>query len=583
MKFKSKPEAYLYTIYILEKLLPRYKAQAEQIKAAIESIRVHIENHQQDPKVVAVVVEELCTTLSDQIEGKDELELASLASAIRESNYVQTDEKKWENPLGRRFESQLQIALLQNPTKAMMSAVAKVSEKIVEILEKNTFLQLEKNTSCRDIFARILREDDHVIAFGGFKETPDYSTIKKILTQNEASVLAIIMHMHFKFVRVVRELGGEYSDLAGKINRISDDRMYESEYYKERGRSGQFKSKYTSKMGIMTTDTGWHNKTLPNHASRWVADSKAQPSNLASPYTKDLIDNDTPYVAGPSGMASMFVAQMLAFDVHQFKTEKQQYIAAITAYMVAGEFHSLHEVLGPIQFCLAEYDLIPGYKVDLPSKEKRADPPNYHVFYELMSKIDPDFTEVRKMGWRELITFMHKEYIPLQTTKQRVIEGIAKYKSRKSNFFTSLNSDEQKGSIRARNYNKMLSDATTLFQQLAITYALLASEDDPTLKTLVAVSLGCANPNEAKNYIKEILLDELKTMIVKKHGKSDNEERTKILNKTLTPEVVKEVVGEIAKYAESNKHDEFEQPLKKVKAIESQFQENLIAPSQHTL
>ena len=62
--------------------------------------------------------------------------LHKIQQALKECSYQQIDEDRWENIVSRRVESQIQIELLQHPTAAMMKAVAQVSNKILDLLQK---------------------------------------------------------------------------------------------------------------------------------------------------------------------------------------------------------------------------------------------------------------------------------------------------------------------------------------------------------------------------------------------------------------------------------------------------------------
>lgn len=475
---------------------------ADRINEAIQAIRICIENHEQSPDVVARVL----SGLSRVVNAEDQFVLDKVSRVIKDSNYRQSSHDRWKNPLGRRFESQLQIELLTHPTNAMMQSVYKISSKIVEILDKNPDLQLR--------LMHGLTEKAHIISFGSFKACPQYGEIRDVLISNDPKKLAEIMHVHFKFSQgFARALKGEYESIAHEIKQVADIKMYQSEYYHERGRGEAIKYHFTNRMGLLTADDGIYNQSLPKHSSRWVADAKAQPPNLSSPFTQDLIENDTPYVAGPSGMTSMFVGQMLGFDVHESKGEQQCYIAAVTAYMVSGGFHSLHEVLGPIAMCLSEERLIPGYQVSMPQKDVLSAPSNYHVFYRMMEGIDPQFSLVRQAGWRHLEAFFRNEYLKQakhlrscdtigQSIKDAVILGVTSYEGRSKGFFSyTLNPDKRRGQIRSQSYKRMLVDAKSPLQQLVITFALFVSRDGSTLQSHVAKELGFNKVGTAKNFI----------------------------------------------------------------------------------
>ena len=78
--------------------------------------------------------------------------------------------------------------------------------------------------------------------------------------------------------------------------------------------------------------------------------------------------------------------------------KKQSYLAAIAAYIVAGGFHSLHEIVAPAEYALG---LVPGYNVSVPTQAQQALPPNFHQFYSQLMEHDPDFKLVYEEGWRK--------------------------------------------------------------------------------------------------------------------------------------------------------------------------------------
>jgi hypothetical protein len=404
MKFKSKPEAYLYILHILCEI--RGKVESTNVKAildeAIGKIQIEVENHQQDIEIISNILLSVSSNLSNDNHKQN---LSELICAVQQSNFEQT----LQNELGRRLESQIQIELLLNPTDLMMASVLKMSKKIVEIIDEDEFLQ-------EDFLDKLIEKGN--ITFGSYQKLPSYQDpkaeirVKDVLQKNRKQDLIKIMHMHYKFSEFfARSLVGKYEEFSKKMFEISDEKFYHSKYFEDRGRNGNIKYIKTQKMGISISDKDLYSASLPKDPSKWVADAKAQAAKPKdeSFFVEKLVNSDTPYVSGPSGMTSLLIGQIIAFEVHASKTEQQCYLAAVTAYIVSGGFHSLHEVLGPVALCLPEPKLVPGYQVSLPGSSEL---PNYHVFYSEMERIDPQFIEVRKEAWRKLLAFFKDEYLP---------------------------------------------------------------------------------------------------------------------------------------------------------------------------
>ena len=126
-------------------------------------------------------------------------------------------------------------------------------------------------------------------------------------------------------------------------------------------------------------------------------------------------------------MTSLFMGLMENYGNFSTVEEKQNYFAAVSAYMVSGGLHSLHEVIGPAQFSL---DLIPGYRVSAPMEHLRAAPPNFHQFYQQQMDVDPEFRERYEQGWQHVMTayatqaaaFVHAPISDVSIVQQRVAD-----------------------------------------------------------------------------------------------------------------------------------------------------------------
>ena len=573
MMFRSRSEGYMYTLCLLDIIYKKFENNSEEsiaIKKAISGIRVLLENHEKDTSIAS----DFLLNIPINIVNKLNLDLNKLlkdtANNLAISNYTQTKQEKWDNPFGRRFESQLQIELLLNPTVLMMDSVRKISFVIIEIIEFDP--------SIGERFVKTLSDMSHVISFGAFKGEPLIIDVINILFENSPQNLTQIMFMHFKFALECSRLlpFDQFGYLSEKIYNICDLGMYRSKYYKDRGRSKEFlMNNQTMQMGIIVEESSHFNKGLPKTKTNnisWVADCKSQAPDLESAYTISLLENDTPYVAGPSGMTSLLMAQMLGYNVLNDK-ERKGYFASVAGYIVAGGFHSLHEVLGPIRHCLAEEQILPEtYPNNIPRKKNLSSPPRFNDFYNQMSKIDVQFQERIDTGYSKLNEFILSMYEELkdQNLNRLALEGISYYNNRQYGFIEGLSHGE-KGKVRARNFQKILENVKTDFQSAVIVYALITNDDGLRLKQDVVLSLGYDDINVAIGILGSLIFNNDDTDI----KSSFNEIRTQLID-----DVIKKIQEQVNKkltqdqcYQSSEKPGVFKLPLDMLKDIEQKLQE----------
>lgn len=451
--FKSKTEAYFFALHNLMELAKT--TDNEHVQKTIKEMQILIENHEQNPKNAATIL----TTLASKLENEEQQTLLhDITAAIQNSAYQQTLQEKYENPLARRFESEMQIALLKNPTDKMMKSVGHVSKALLNVIQ-----QMEEQ-SFGDMladFAANLTSRKEQTGFGSQPEPITIGRVKEILQKNDPNDLNQIMFIQFlfaqkqmrnlpesvlppnrneptgKMLELVKEYNdGEYRDNPKaffenldsiKLRFISDIKIYGSELFMAdptRGRQGSLPQTFTSQMGVMLE--GQNQEGLDVDRSSWTPDAKYQCANLDSPFTRDLIQNDAVYAAGPSGMTSLFMGIMENYGNFGSVEEKKNYLAAVSAYMVSGGLHSMHEVLGPAQYAL---DLIPGYQVSPPNSDLVANPPNFHQFYEQQMKLDPQFGERYQKGWENVMSayarqkeqFVHAPISSISLAQQRVV------------------------------------------------------------------------------------------------------------------------------------------------------------------
>lgn len=462
--FHSKIEAYFYAIHHVMELQKIHDNPV--LTAAIRELKILTENHEQDPAVAAHILESISTELEGILSPDEKVALSTISHAMTTSAYQQSLQEKYDNPLGRRLESRMQIELLQHPTPAMMNPVAEVSRALL-----NVFAQIEAQEDMPELlaeFAKSLTSGKNPMGFGSQPQEITLDRVKEILTQNRPEELNQILFIQFLFaMNVMRRLGdtvtaphqrvptgklleiiqeyndGEYRDNPeaffdtmdyDKLVLISNTKIYNSDLFTAesgRGRKGELIKESTSQMGIMLRDQS--EAHLPTDPSSWTPDAKYQAANLDSIYVRDLIENDAVYVAGPSGMTSLFLNIMEMYGNLPSIEDKQNYFAAVSAYMVSGGLHSLHEVLGPAQYAL---DLIPGYNVTPPEQDAVAKPPNFHQFYQQQMERDPQFTAVYESGWDKLMAdyaheqhmYVHRPLTPFkpESTVQKAVAHAAK-------------------------------------------------------------------------------------------------------------------------------------------------------------
>lgn len=492
MTFKSKTEAYTYAISLMYHLADSHSeslGEKEIIHGCINKIKISMENHEQDPGIVMGYLKKVAAQLSET----DQQKIDELLKSMETSDYQQTAEEKFENPLARRSESELAIALLQKPTKAMMQSVQRVSDEILKLID-------DLGDSFDNPYAlNVFTENSHVIALGAFKNKPTASQIKALLKKNDPDQLAEIMFIHFKFAQAItreypikrapeREPVGQLKEIVKQIwdgdpkeffskgiassewegrklrSHISDVAMYESRLYtaiRGRGRTGVFDTTRTQQMGLMLRQQASYAKGLPQHSSSWVADCKSQPADLNSQYVIDLIDNDAVYIAGPSGMTSMFLGQMEILANFENENLKKNYLTAVASYIVGGGFHSLHEVIGPAQYAL---NLVPGYHVQVPQQSKLAPPPNYYQFFRQQEDIDPEFASRREAAWHNYLDFFDHQYVP-NHFKQSELEQLNSLKKEMPEKIQEDNTDIEPLLI-SEQYNKIEQLRTQIIDEI---------------------------------------------------------------------------------------------------------------------
>lgn len=442
MKFISKTEAYTYCIYVLTQLeqslikKSEMKRRIEFVSLAIEDIKVAMENHEQNPRVVIKHLERLMPFLNADMQSL----LTELQADLAHNDFKQTSQEKFENILGRRVESELAISLLLNPTQAMMYAVGRVSKEIVKSIQDNRIFINEKN------FCNVFTESFCILSFGALKSAPSIDDMIHLLESNDPSKLIEIMYIHHAYGRyllhsliiclppvrkpvgklnhLIKEIfDGNSEDFFKTIAESKSSKDLRTRFIKEltykksplfeqptnRGRKNRIQKVETHQLGLMLLTQQDDEIDFPTHDSSWVADCKVQQPNFESQYVIDLIENDTVYVAGPSGMTTTCLGQMELLGNFESEDLKKNYLTAVLSYIAGGGYHSLHEILAPAQY---SYDLVPDYHVQVPMKGVLAPPPNYHQFFTQQAFLDQEFETRRQLAWDKYLTYFKTIYGP---------------------------------------------------------------------------------------------------------------------------------------------------------------------------
>jgi hypothetical protein len=444
MQFRSKPEAMSYALMKLS-LMQKKDKENKAILTCSERIKIAFEKHEQNTNVLCLYLTELLPFISNE----DIKQVKSLIKRIQSSDFRQSLQEKFENPLGRRFESELFSGLFLNPTEAMMHAVNRISIEILKTINK------ENNIVKKFLDAFTLTESRTILSCGAFKEAPTIEHIEDILKTNSPKQFAEILYIHLIFVQHIsrgipieapsREPVGKLAhilknlpaDLKAKDHKeffegikekdqraqslrcyISDVLFYQSPlftYLPGKGRQGSLQlEESTQCLSLMRRSQAEYNVGLPiRKDNHWIPDCIGHSPDFLSPYVLDAINNNAIYISGPSGMTSMLLGQMEFIANLEDVRLKQCYLSAAVAYIVGPGFHSLHEVIGPAQYCLG---LVPGYPVHVPEKDKPI-APRYDIYFQQQMALDPEFSKRRDIAWERYLHFFENDYLPIQASK----------------------------------------------------------------------------------------------------------------------------------------------------------------------
>jgi hypothetical protein len=492
----TKPAAYACIIVQLSLLTQEVpEAVAVEINTLIEKLKIAFENHEQDIQFLVAELKEITNKHADVLSDSQKNALKNFSYVMHESVFLQpTLNERFSNPFQRRFESEFTINLLFNPTNAMMDSVGHISRRILACMAING--QNFQDVIWQSALGSIVPE-----RLGCYPENLTEAIFQKILKENKKENLATIMLIHYNFAFYAKNLVSRaarhihflpwvnpptgyfatfvkeklikhgVSDMAGymdllnnpkyqaqEVPALSDEHFSGSLLYRDRGRKGERDfNVIDNRLGLMlmNQDAGDFIKlAVEKKLIAWIPDLLAQKIDFESPYVKNILDNDCVYVSGPSGLTSLLMSNMEITGNLPDILAKQHYLSAVLGFIVAGGFHSMHEVLGPAQYGL---QLIPGYHADpaVIKNNYRIKAPNYNAFFSLFRN-DNEFQQIRKKVWDNFIYGFVAKSFELNVEKQSSVKTVTTtvVKENRSQGKKVSYSEEQEGSL-VRQFNKL--------------------------------------------------------------------------------------------------------------------------------
>lgn len=191
---------------------------------------------------------------------------------------------------------------------------------------------------------------------------------------------------------------------------ISDNMMYESDLYrfeKNKGR-GQPQVVLTNTLGIVRGDNPALRQGLPTASEYEWIDWTTCEFFTNSKIVESMVTNEVPFISSYSGSASLMMNLMLSTFALPELSDRQAYLESVMAYIVGVGFHSQHEIMAPIAYCL---NLIPQseYPVELPIAG-RTHAPQYNNVYQMLAGSDPQFAAKREIGWSKMMDWFKDVY-----------------------------------------------------------------------------------------------------------------------------------------------------------------------------
>lgn len=446
-KFSSKPEAYTYIIHQLGLWCFEYSCEEQSvIKDTIEAFIIAFENHEQKTEQLS---EKLNLLLKEPFLSQKHKQLLERILSI--FKHIIPQLKQEDNILARRFESELASQLISQPTKKMMEALFEVSEAIIKTIQQSR----TDKTKCitLELFLSDLESTD--ILFGFLKEKPTLDLVISILKKNDSNDFITIQYIAFIFSRIaipflplidlpahppediflailqeykkyqdprVEYEPANYQRMAARADEqgfqfrsfIVDKLFHKDELYTQgfnRGRKGDRKTCLkTNQLGLMKLEHSSHALGLPTITEQtWCSDAQSQDADITSIYYRSAIENDCPYITGPSGMTAYFTNMMFLLLNPKDISLVQAYSLAILGYIVGAGFHSMNEILIPLIKCIKLLPNYPSYQ----GLEYLTSPPLYHLYFKTIEGFDPEFSKLRHNAWNHYLDYFSSYYMPL--------------------------------------------------------------------------------------------------------------------------------------------------------------------------
>lgn len=208
------------------------------------------------------------------------------------------------------------------------------------------------------------------------------------------------------------------SDEAGNTFRrfVSDAMMYKKPFYwfePDRGRGKPEFSRTTSTLGVMRCKLPSMQEKLPRITppgplrTDWTTCHVSCSSKMVAAFMR----HETPFISSYSGTASLGANLMIATNALKTLEEQQIYFSNFVGYITGSGFHSLHEVLAPVVYCLNLWPRT-DYPIDDLTSPETYHAPQYHSYFQLMAAIDPQFATLRTQAWEQYLDWYDSVYIP---------------------------------------------------------------------------------------------------------------------------------------------------------------------------
>jgi hypothetical protein len=386
----------LQKIFTLNYFKIKDQVSETSISELIDKLFVCFEDHICNPEMIVAIIgkflekinhEEITRLINVEINQfmHRNAKVANLKNGITRSlsDNPSSGHGEWhhrvDTSLGRYYESEFSMHLMQTPPSRMMEVVGDISKRIVKLIELN------KSKANPDIFAYFLnRLHKSHATYGKFSHFPTLEDVYNILLNNNPKDICQIILIHFIFTDVCYrnfevfdcDYDGPSSAFASKWNpdgskfdtkekvySFTNVHLYGSELFKNRHRAS-----LKSKNPICDYEFYNENHAFSAHHGISYSYSMAFFGKSPSPWYQDKFFSfpnlgksemalgmhhaEVPYVSNISGMATLFIPCALLVGRMRNQTEFAYYLLAIAAYLAHGGLHSWHET-----FAVGQYKL----------------------------------------------------------------------------------------------------------------------------------------------------------------------------------------------------------------------------------